>query len=108
MDDCAPRDAFAVFTAKVVVDGLRAEDACCADFVCQFADLVEDVGEDVFVVANCNDGLEDEFAIAGYCSAAGAVVGVFPADATVLFVDADTVFEWDWIAFVVCDGGRNI
>ena len=45
VDDGAPGEA-----GETVVDGLGAEDAGGADFVGEVCGLVEDEGEDVFVV----------------------------------------------------------
>ena len=98
VDDGAPGDADGV---EVVVDGLGGEDAGGADFVGHFAGLVEHEGHDVLVVADGDDGLEDEFAVAHDRGTACAVVGVFPADAGVLLVDTDGVWERYRVAFVV-------
>ena len=95
VDDGAPGDG------EASVDGLGGDDAGGADLVGQLAGLVEDEGEDVLVVGDCDDGLEHQFAGAGDGGGAGAVVGVFPADAGVLFVDADDVFHGQGGAFVV-------
>ena len=85
VDDGTPGDGDAG------VDGLRADDSRGADFIAEFASLVEDEGEDVFVVGHCDDGLQDEFAGARDGGPVGAVVGVFPANPGVLLVDADDV-----------------
>ena len=106
--DGTPGDAVGGWAAEVVVNGLGGEDASGAGFVAEFADLVEDVGEDVFVVGDCDDGLEDEFAVASDCCAAGSIVGMFPTNAAVLFVDADAVFKRNGVAFVVGDCGADV
>lgn len=54
--------------------------------------LVEDERKDVLVVGEGEDVLDDELAAAGDDGAAGAPVGVLPADAVVLLVQADDVF----------------
>ena len=102
VDDGAPGDG------GVGVDGLRGDDAGGADFVGEFAVLGEDEGEDILVVGDGDDGLEDELAGARDGSQARAVVGVFPADAGVLFVDADDVVHWEGVARVVGDEGREV
>lgn len=102
VDDGAPGDG------DVGVDGLGGDDARGADFVGEFAGLVEDEGEDVFVVGDGDDGLEDEFAGARDGRCAGAVVGVFPADASVLLVDADDVVHGERLAFVVGEEARKV
>ena len=88
VDDGAPGDGDAG------VDGLGAEDAGGADLVGELAGLVEHEGHDVFVVGDGDDGLNDEFAAAYHGCAAGAVIGVFPAYAGILLVDADDIFHW--------------
>ena len=52
--------------------------------------------------------MDDEFAVADDGGAAGAVVGVFPADAGVLFVHADDVFHGGGLAFVVGEDGTEV
>ena len=105
VDDGAEGDADLV---EGVVDGLRGEDAGRADFVDDFARLVEHEGQDVLVVRDRDDGLQDELAVADDRCAVRAVVGVLPADAGVLLVDADAVFERDRLALVVGDDGAEV
>ena len=102
VDDGAPGNVDAV------VDGLRADDACGADLVRQLASLVEHKGQDVFVVGDCDDGLDDEFPAANDGRSARAVVGVLPADAGVLLVDADHVLHEHWLSLVGCQDGVQI
>ena len=93
---------------ELVIERRGGEDAGGADFVRDFAGLVEHEGQDVLVVADGDDGLEHEFAVAGYSGAAGAVVRVFPADAAVLFVDADAVLDGRRDTLVVGDHGGEV
>lgn len=90
------------------VDGLGGQDAGGADLVHELAGLVELEGEDVFVVGDGDDALEDELAVAHDGGAAGAVVGVLPADAGVLLVDADHVGHVDGAALVVGQDRRQV
>lgn len=92
MDDCSEVDL------NTLVDGLGAEDSCGADFVVHFSGLVEHEGHDVLVVCDCDDGLEDEFAVADDGGATGAVVCVLPSDASVLLVDANDVGHGEWLS----------
>ena len=102
MHDCAPGDVDAF------VNGLRAEDAGCASFVLDLAGLVEDEGEDVFVIGDCDDGLDHELAVAGHGSSACAVVGVLPADSIVLLVNANDVVHWHGVTIGVAEDGVEV
>ena len=102
VDDGAPGDGDAF------VDGLGGEDAGGADLVGQFAGLVEDEGEDVFVVGDGDDGLQDELAGARDGRQVGAVVGVFPADAGVLLVHAHDVLHRQGLALVIRNESRDV
>lgn len=93
VDDGAPGD-FDAF-----VDGLGADDAGGSDLVGHLARLVEHEGHDVFVVGDCDDGLDDQLPASDNGCSAGSVVGVLPADAGVLFVDTDYVFHGHWLSF---------
>ena len=90
------------------VDGLGADDTGGADLVGEFAGLVEHEGEDVLVVRDGDDGLDDELAVAGDGGAAGAIVRMFPADAVVLFVDADDVFHGHGVAGWIGKDGAKV
>jgi len=96
VDDCAPGhfDAF--------INRLSADNTGGADFIGHFTSLVEHERHDVFVVGDGYDGLNDEFAASNDGCAAGAVIGVFPANASVLLVDADDIVHGQWSAFVGC------
>lgn len=96
VDDCAPWyfDAF--------VNGLGADDAGCSDLVGELARLVEHEGHDVFVVGDGDDGLEDQLPASNDGCSAGSVVGVLPADAGVLLMDADYIFHGYWFALGAC------
>lgn len=74
----------AVVAGFVRVDVDHADDAGRSRFDADAACLVEFVGEDVFVVCEGDDELDYEFAAACHDCAAGAPVGVFPADSIVL------------------------
>ena len=102
VDDGAPGDG------EAGVDGLGAEDAGGTDFVDEVAGLVEHEGEDVFVVGDGDDALDDELAVAHDGGSAGAVVGVLPADAGVLFVHAHDVLHGRGFSFVVREDGAEV
>jgi pantothenate kinase-related protein Tda10 len=55
--------------------------------------LVKVPGKDVVVVANGDDGLEDEQSLTGDSGTTGWSVGVLPQDPIVLFVTADDVLD---------------
>ena len=80
------------------VDGLGADDAGCSDLVGQLAGLIEHEGHDVFIVGDCDDGLDDEFPTANNRCSASSIVGVLPANASVLLMDADDIFHWHWLS----------
>lgn len=43
----------------VFIDWLCGEDIGSVSFICEFISLVEDESENVFVVCNCDDGLDN-------------------------------------------------
>ena len=102
MDDCAPGDGHAF------VDGLGAYDAGGADFVGKLAGLVEDEGEEVLVICYCDRALDYELAVSDNGCAVGAVVGVFPENTGVLFVDAHYVRPGVWVTVVVGDDCAHV
>jgi hypothetical protein len=102
VDDCAP------WNFNALIDWLGGEDTSGADFIYELASLVEHECEDVLVVGDGDDGLEDELAVADHGGAAGTVVGVLPADAVILLMDADDVGHLEWIALRVVENGREV
>ncbi len=80
------------------VDRVRGEDSCCTDFVVDGGVLAEVEDEDVFVVAYCDDCLEDQDSGSCHYGVAGTEVGMFPEDAVVDFVAAYDVGKFDWVA----------
>ena len=81
------------------VDGLSADDASGSDLVGHLACLVEHEGHDVFVVGDCNDGLDNQLPASNNSCSAGSVVGVLPANAGVLLMDTDYIFHGHWLSF---------
>lgn len=80
------------------VDGLGADDAGRSDLVGQLSCLVEHEGHDVLVVGDCDDGLDDKFPASDDSCSAGSVVGVLPANASVLLMDTDYIFHGHWLS----------
>ena len=68
--------------------------------------LVELVGEDVLIVGEGDDELHDELPMASHDSAASPPVGMLPANAVVLFVQADGVGQL--LGLAVCTGDDGI
>lgn len=77
------------------IDRLSGKNTRGADFISEFTGLIEHEGHDVFVVGNGDDALENEFTVARDCGTASTVVCVLPANAVVLFVDADNIGHVD-------------
>ena len=84
------------------VNGLSADDAGRSDLVGQLARLIEHESHDVLIVGDCDDGLDDEFPTSNNSCSAGSVVGVLPANASVLLVDADYVVHGHWLSVSGC------
>jgi hypothetical protein len=84
-----------------LVDGLGAEDTGGTDFEVDVGGGAELPGEDVLIVCDRDDGLQDQGAGAGDGGDVGTVVGVLPADSTVLFVQADCVLHLQWFTLGV-------
>ena len=82
-----------------LVDGLGADDAGGSDLVGHLAGLVEHEGHDVFVIGDCDDGLDDQLPASYNGCSAGSVVGVLPANAGVLLVNTDYVFHGHGLSF---------
>lgn len=76
-----------------LVNGLGTHNSRGAHLVTEFAGLIEDEGQDVFVVCYRDDRLEDEFTRPHDRGIVRAIVGVFPANAGVLLMNADDVFH---------------
>lgn len=96
------------YLGEVEVERLGGQDTRCPDFVRDVTGLVEDEGEDVLVVADRQDRLEDELAVADDDGAVGAVVGVLPEETRVLLVDADDVGGVDGLAFGVAENRGDV
>lgn len=91
---CSPWYGFTIF----VVEGDGGQDTGCADFELDIGCLVENEGEDVFIVGYCADHLDNELAVADNCCGAGTVVCVLVLKAVVLLVHADDILEEDGLA----------
>lgn len=92
VDDGAP------WYFDALVDGLGADDAGGSDLVGHLAGLVEHEGHDVFVVGDCDDGLDNQLPASYNGCSAGSVVGVLPANAGVLLMNTDYVFHGHWLS----------
>lgn len=100
--DCTPWDG------ETFIDRLGGEDTGGADLVHKFSGLVELEGENVLVVCDGENGLENELSVADDGCTAGSVVGVFPSDAVVLFVNTDYVWHFKYSSFVIIENGGEV
>lgn len=55
-----------------------------------------------------DDALNDELAVSNNSSATSPIIGVLPADAVVLFMNADDVGHVKWVALVIGKGSRQV
>ncbi|CAI4212140.1 unnamed protein product, partial [Parascedosporium putredinis] len=101
--DDARRDNGPVRHRCAHVDGTGGEDARGADLVAHGRVLAKVEGEHVLVVADGDDGLQDEQPRARHHGVAGAEVGVLPQDAVVLLVAAHDVGELEGLPVVGVD-----
>lgn len=108
---------------EAFVDGLGRENTSGTDFVSQLTGLVEHESHNVLVVGNwrrksaiethassairltSDDALHDQLAVSYNSCTASAIVGVLPANPSVLFVNADNVRHVKWAALVIGKGG---
>ena len=102
MDDCAPRDF------DTLIDGLGAEDTGGTNFVDYISRLVEHESEDVFVVRDGDDGLNYKLSVPYNSSPSCSVVGVLPADASILLVNAHHILHGRWLSFVIRQDSTEI
>lgn len=70
--------------------------------------LPEEPGKDVLVVADGEDGLEDEVSGPSNTNALCAVVRVLPTNATVLLMEADHVAGVDRVALVIVEPASEV
>lgn len=49
--------------------------------------------EDVFIIGNRDDGLEYEDSRADDSRNVGSIIGMFPTNSTILFMEADTILH---------------
>jgi len=83
--DCSPGHR------EARLDRCGGEDTGCTDFVMEFTTLAKDECQDIFIVTNCDDRLEDEFAGASHDCAPCTVIDMFESDSGILLVDANYV-----------------
>lgn len=97
-DVCAPWDCLAVF----VLERNCRQDTGCADLELDVGCLIEDEGEDVFVVGDGADHLDDELAVTDDCCLAAAVVGMLVLKTVVLLVHTDDVLQLNRCTLCIC------
>lgn len=102
MHDCAPWDG------ETFIDRLGGEDTSGADLVHKFSGLVELEGENVLIICDGKNGLEDELSVADDGCTACSVIGVFPSDTVVLFVNTDYIWHFKNSSFVVIKNGGEV
>lgn len=95
VDDCAPRNL------ETFVNGLRAENTGGADFVNDISSLIEHECKNVFVIGDGDDGLNYKLSVPYDSGPSGSVVGVLPADASILFVNAHNILHGLRLSLVV-------
>jgi|SRR5579859_5159983 len=108
VDNGSPRQDLVVHR---LVDGLRGEDTGRADFDMDVGSLSESpclnqysiTGsyKDVFVVGDSNDSLDNQDTCTGDGSDVGAIVGVFPTDTAIFFVQTNRILHLQWLTLRV-------
>lgn len=92
-----------------LMDGLGGQDSCCTDFemdICclselpglQVSNTAENEGvwegyKDVFVVCDGDDCLDDEDTGTDDGSNVGTIIGMFPTNTTILFMQTDRILH---------------
>lgn len=100
MDNGAPRNFH--------VRWLCADDPRCSDFVLHFPCLIKYESHDVLIISNSDDGLYHELSATDNGGRTGSVIGVFPANASVLLVNANHVLHGPGFTFICIEHGTEI
>ena len=98
----ARMDNIAPWNGDTLIYRLRADNPCGPYLISDFAGLVEDEGKYVFVIGHSNDGLNYELPLTNDGCTLGAVVGVLPKNASILFMNTDGIWSRLRISSVVC------
>ena len=95
------------------VNGLGGQNTGCPDFKMNIRSLTKlpclklvsrkerESYKGIFVVCNCDDILHNKNSCTSNSCNIGAVVGVFPANSTILLMQTDCILHLDWLAIVV-------
>jgi hypothetical protein len=78
------RDDISIIAGFSGINQAGGKDTRCSSLELDGTVLMEDPGEDVFVVADCDDALEDECTSSSYYSYVCSPVSVFPSDSSIL------------------------
>lgn len=100
MDNGPPRD--------FDIRGLGADDPSGPDFVLYLSGLVENEGHDVLIISNGDDGLDHKLPTADNGRRTSPVVGMFPADASVLLVYTDDILHGPGFTFIRTEHGTEV
>lgn len=78
-----------------VVEGNGGQNTSCSHLEFNVGSLIEDKGEDVFIVANCADHLSHQLTVSDYRRSAGTVVCMLMLQAVVLLMKTDDILQLD-------------
>lgn len=90
------------------INGIGRKNTCGTDFIVNLGGLCELEGEDIFVVADSNNALEDEYSRAGYNCIICAEVGMLPQDPVIYFMATNNVWKSDRISCQVVKISREV
>lgn len=102
MNNGSPRDL------NTLIDGLGGEDTGGANLVDDLASLVKHECKNVFVVGHSDDRLQNKFTVANDRSTTGTVVGMLPANTSILLMDTHAVGHFHSFTLVVRDDSREV
>lgn len=80
----------------LVVKGNGGQNASRSYFKFNVGSLIEDEGENVFIVSNSADHLSNQLAVPDNRRSTGTVVCMLMLQAVVLFMETNNIFQLDW------------
>lgn len=93
---------------NALVDGLSAYDTGSSHLVLDLSGLIEDEGHNVLVVGNGDDRLNHELPVTNNGGLASSIIGMFPANAGILFVDTYHVLHVPGLTFLSIEDSVKI